>query len=785
MQKNQRPKHGPARGKGRAALSAQQTVPYLEMLKDGVCRVRDGYYTKTIAYEDINYSVASTEDQAAIFSGWCSFLNYFDSALPFQLSFVNHRSRGGGRYKVNIPMAHDEFDSIRGEYVDMLKRQIARSNNGIVRSKYITFGAPADNLAAARPRLERVEADIMGNFKRLGVQSHVLNGWERLEALHGQLHPGGREPFRFSWGDIPKTGMGTKDFIVPDSFDFRQSRTFRVGQSWGAASFLQIMASELSDKLLLELLELDAEMTVTLHVQTVDQTKAIKTVKGKISDIDKMKVEEQRKATRSGYDPDILPPDLITYAKDAAALLADLQSRNERMFLLTFLVVNTAPTRERLENEVFTVSGIAQKHNCTLRRLDWQQEQGYMSSLPLGWNGIEIQRGMTTSSTAIFIPFMTKELRMDGQALYYGMNALSGNIIMADRKRLKNPNGLFLGTPGSGKSFAAKRELINVFLATQDRIVIVDPMGEYSPLVRRLGGQVIEIAPDSPHHINPMDIEMGMNDEDSPLSMKADFLLSLCELVVGGKDGLQPIEKTVIDRCVRLVYRELALGLEGAKMPLLQDLYEELLKQPEPEAKRVATALELYCTGSLNLFNHPTNVDLSSRVVCIVLKGLGENLRKIAMHVTNEFVTSAVNANYQNGAATWCYFDEFHILLRDPLTASYFVAVWKMLRKKGCVPSALTQNVKDLLASREIENILDNTDFLVLLSQAQSDRAIIAKQLGISEHQLSYITHSNSGEGLLFYGNVTIPFVDRFPKGEIYNLLTTRPEDIANDQRNE
>ena len=349
------------------------------------------------------------------------------------------------------------------------------------------------------------------------------------------------------------------------------------------------------------------------------------------------------------------------------------------------------------------------------------------------------------------------------------MNALSHNVIMADRKKLKSANGMYLGSTGSGKSFAAKRELINVFLATQDRIVIVDPMGEYSPLVRRLGGQVIEIAPDSPHHINPMDIEIGLNDEDSPLSMKADFLLSLCELVVGGKDGLQPIEKTVIDRCVRLVYRELALGLEGAKMPLLQSLYEELLKQPEPEAKRVATALELYCTGSLNLFNHPTNVDLSSRVVCIVLKGLGENLRKIAMHVTNEFVTSAVNTNYQNGAATWCYFDEFHILLRDPLTASYFVAVWKMLRKKGCVPSALTQNVKDLLASREIENILDNTDFLVLLSQAQSDRAIIAKQLGISEHQLSYITHSNSGEGLLFYLAAILP-ADSYEDKGVYTF---------------
>ncbi|WP_423244871.1 VirB4-like conjugal transfer ATPase, CD1110 family [Eubacterium limosum] len=781
MPKNQKPKSGPARGKGRAAISAQQTIPYVQMLKDGICKVREGYYTKTLEYEDINYSVASTEDQAAIFDGWCGFLNYFDSALPFQLSFVNHRSHGGSRYKVNIPPAQDDFNSIRGEFTEMLKRQIARSNNGIVRSKYITFGVAAADLAAARPRLERVESDLMGNFKKLGVQSQPLEGREWLALLHGQMHPGGREPFRFSWGDIPKTGMGTKDYIAPDSFDFRQSRTFRVGQSWGAASYLQILASELSDKLLLELLEMDAEMTVTLHVQTVDQVKAIKTIKGKVSDIDKMRVEEQKKAIRAGYDPDILPPDLITFSKDAAALLADLQSHNERMFLLTFLIVNTAPARQRLENDLFTVGGIAQKYNCALKRLDFQQEQGFVSSLALGYNGIEIQRGMTTSSTAIFVPFMTRELRMDGQALYYGMNALSNNVIMANRKKLKSANGMYLGSTGSGKSFAAKRELVNVFLATQDRIIVVDPMGEYAPLVRRLGGQVIEIAPDSPHHINPMDIQLTVNGDESPLSMKADFLLSLCELIVGGSEGLQPVEKTVIDRCVRLVYRGLALGLEDAKVPLLQDLYEELLKQPEPEARRIATALELYCTGSLNLFNHPTNVKTDSRVVCVVLKGMGENLRKIAMHTTNDFVSASVDTNFQKGLATWCYFDEFHILLRDPLTASYFVAVWKMLRKKGCVPSALTQNVKDLLASREIENILDNTDFMVLLSQAQSDRAIIAKQLGISEHQLSYITHSNSGEGLLFYGSVTIPFVDRFPKGEIYDLLTTRPEDLNND----
>ena len=783
-QKTKRPSVPAKSGKPkkRGPQSAQQTIPYKEMLKDGICKVREGYYTKTLSYEDINYAVASSDDQSTIFDGYCGFLNYFDSALPFQLSFINHRSRPENRYSVNISPQDDDFNSIRDEFTAMLENQIAKSNNGIVRSKYITFGIQADGIAVARPRLERIEADIVGNFKKLGVQSATLSGRERLEVLHSQLHPGGREPFRFSWDMIPKTGMGTKDFIAPTSFDFRQSRAFRVGTTWGAALYMQIMASELSDKLLAELLEVDAEMTITLHIQTVDQTKAVKTVKAKLTDIDRMKMDEQKKAARAGYDIDILPPDLLTYSKDAAALLTDLQSRNERMFLLTFLVVNTAPTRQQLENDLFTVSGITQKYNCFLKRLDFQQEQGFMSSLPLGYNGIEIQRGMTTSSTAIFVPFMTQELRMDGQALYYGMNALSHNVIMADRKKLKSANGLYLGSTGSGKSFAAKRELINVFLATKDRIIVVDPMGEYAPLVRRLGGEVIEISPNSPHHINPMDLKLNLAGEDSPLSMKADFLLSLCELIIGGKEGLQPIEKTVIDRCVRLVYRELALGIGDRKMPLLQDLYETLCQQPEPEARRIATALELYCTGSLNMFNHPTNVQTDSRITCVVLKSMGENLRKIAMHITNELVTQAVDENFSRSLATWCYYDEFHILLQDALSASYFVRVWKMLRKKGCVPSALTQNVKDLLASREIENILENSDFMILLSQAQGDRAILARQLGISEHQLSYIAQSNSGEGLLFFGNTTIPFVDRFPRGEIYNLLTTRPEDIREAQ---
>ena len=439
-----------SKARKRGPQTAQQTIPYREMHRDGVCRISEDYYTKTIEYEDINYAVASTEDQGIIFDGYCGFLNYFDATLPYQLSFINHRSRPESRYSVNIPPQDDQYNSVRDEYTGMLKGQIAKSNNGIVRSKYITFGIHAAGIQTARPRLERVEANILSNYGKLGVQARPLSGKERLALLHSQLRPGSREPFRFSWDMIPRTGMGTKDFIAPDSFDFRQARLFRVGTTWGAASYMQIMASELSDKLLAELLELDMEMTITMHIQTVDQSKAIKQIKAKISDIDKMKVEEQKKAVRAGYDMDILPPDLVTYSKDAAAMLADLQSRNERLFLLTFLVVNTANTRQQLENDLFTVAGIMQTYNCFLRRLDFQQEQGYMSSLALGYNGIEIHRGMTTSSTAIFVPFMTRELRMGGEAVYYGQNALSHNVIMADRKKLKAPNGLYhkgTGTP--------------------------------------------------------------------------------------------------------------------------------------------------------------------------------------------------------------------------------------------------------------------------------------------------------------------------------------------------
>ena len=759
--------------------SAQQTIPYVEMCRDGICKVNSRLYTKSIAFEDINYQLAQNEDKTAIFENWCDFLNYFDSSIFVQLSFINQKaSLNEFRKRINIPAQEDAFNDIRSEYSGMLQSQLTKGNNGLVKKKYITFGIEADSLRTAKPKLERIETDILNNFKTLGVRTEPLSGYERLKVLHDVFNMDSNEPFRFSFDMVARTGLSTKDFIAPTSFDFREGKCFKMGRTIGAVSFLQILAPELNDRMLADFLEMDSNITVNFHIRTIDQAKAIKSIKSKITDLDKMKIEEQKKAVRSGYDMDIIPSDLATFGGEAKRLLQDLQTRNERLFLVTILIMNTATNRQKLENAVFQTAAIAQKYNCALKRLDFQQEEGLMSSLPIGVNQVEIERGLTTSSTAVFVPFTTQELFQGGEALYYGLNALSNNMIMVDRKQLKNPNGLILGTPGSGKSFSAKREMTNAFLITEDDIIVCDPEAEYFPLVQKLGGQVIRISPVSTDYINPLDINTNYSEEENPLTLKSDFILSMCELIVGGKDGLQPVERTVIDRCVRQMYREHLQDPETSKMPTLQTLYDLLCSQPEGEAVRLATALEIYVSGSLNVFNHETNVDLNRRLVCLDLKKLGAGLRTIAMLIMQDLVNSQVSMNFLRGIATWCYFDEFHVLLRDRLTASYCVAIWKMLRKKGCVPSALTQNVKDFLASPEIENIFENSDFLVLLSQAQGDRQILAKQLGISPHQLSYVTHTNSGEGLLFFGNTTIPFVDRFPQNtELYAIMTTRPED--------
>lgn len=905
-----------AKRKQERKISAQNSIPYREMAKDGICRVQEKYYSKTIRFYDINYQLAQNEDKNAIFENWCDFLNYFDSTIQFQISFINHHSNMKEFESViQIQPQNDAFDDVRMEYAQMLRDQLAKGNNGLVRTKYITFGIEAENIREAKPKLERIEADILNNFKVLGVSAYPLNGEERLQILYETFNPEEKVPFQFSYDRILRSGMGTKDFVAPTSFVFKEGKTFQMGNTIGAASYLQILAPELTDKMLAEFLDMNRNLIVNLHIQSIDQMKAIKLVKNKVTDINRMKIEEQKKAVRAGYDMEIIPSDLNTYGGEAKRLLEDLQSRNERMFLVTVLFLNTAKTKQELDNAVFQTAGIAQKYNCSLRRLDYMQEQGLMSSVPLGMNMIPIKRALTTTSTAIFVPFTTQELFMGGESLYYGLNALSNNMIMVDRKKLKNPNGLILGTPGcftgetklllpdgrkvsflellekkeevlvnsfdfqkqelvkargydvrctkevtelvevelengetarctpdhwfltqsagyveacnlkvgakfipehevkavrflnleeavpvydisvegyqnfllscgvvvhnSGKSFAAKREIANVFFATQDDIIIGDPEGEYYPLVHALGGQVIHISPTSHDYINPMDINLDYSDDDNPLGFKSDFILSLCELIMGSRNGIEAEEKSVIDRCLPLVYQKYFENPIPENMPVLGDLYDCLRKQKEVQAQRIATALEIYVNGSLNVFNHHTNVELNNRIVCFDIKDLGKQLKKLGMLIVQDQVWNRVTVNCVAHKSTRYYIDEFHLLLKEEQTASYSVEIWKRFRKWGGIPTGITQNIKDLLASREIENIFENSDFIYMLNQAAGDRQILAKQLNISPHQLSYVTNSGEGEGLIFYGNVIIPFKDRFNHNlRLYSLMTTRPSDL-------
>lgn len=772
-----------AKQTGKHELSAQDSIPYQRMWPDGLCRVTDVFYSKTIQFQDINYQLCREEDQITIRGEWGEFLNYFDPDVPFQFSFLDlTESMDCIEQRITIPLCGTEHDSIRVEYEQMLRAQLAKGRNGQSKTKYISFGVTAATAKEAKARLDRIELDAINILRQMGVSAASLNGHERLKVMHDMLHIGTEQPFQFSWDWLVPSGLSTKDFIAPSSFAFPTGNRFMLGSTYGAASNLQILAPELNDRVLLDFLNMESDLIIGMHIQSVDQSKAIKIIKRKITDLDRSKIEEQKKAVRSGYDMDIIPQDLITYGTGAKKMLQDLQSRNERMFLVTFLMVNTGRSQEQLNSAIQQACSIAQQKNCVLTRLDFQQEAGLMSCLPLAQNLVPIERNLTTSSISIFVPFMTQELfQRSKEALYYGVNALSNNLIMVDRKLLKNPNGLILGTPGSGKSFSAKREISNVFLVCpDDDIVISDPESEYAGLVTLLGGQVIRVSPTGKDYINPMDLNLDYSDEDNPLSLKSDFILSLCELIVAKKEGLTPVEKTIIDRCVRLVYRDYLAEPTPDNMPILEDLYLTLRQQPEPDAAEIATALEMYVRGSLNVFNHRTNVDVNSRIVCYDIKELGKQLKKIGMLIVQDQVWNRVTINRANHRTTRYYMDEMHLLLKEEQTASYSVEIWKRFRKWGGIPTGITQNVKDFLKSSEAANIFENSDFVYMLNQAPDDCKLLAERLHIAPPQLAYITHVPAGEGLLFYGDTLVPFVDHFPKDtELYRIMTTNFREVA------
>lgn len=765
--------------------SAQQTIPYLRMYPDGVCRVTDKLYSKTVQFYDINYQQAQDSDKDAIFGGWSGIQNFYQPGVHIQYSYPNFKTNEAEFERdLILNPQEDGNNDIRDEFTGMLMGQVEKGNNAIVRTKYATISVEADSLRSAKVRLEQTELQMLNHYKRLGIRGEPMDGKQRLELLYRILHMDDpQSAFRFDWKWLPASGLSTKDFIAPSSLYFKEAHRFCIGKKMATVSYLHILAAELDDRVLVDFLNMETTQVVTMHIQSIDHVEAIKMVKHKLTDLNRSKIDEQKKAVRSGYDIDILPSDLNTYTTDFNAMLQSLTSHNERLFLMTFTILHTGDTRKELDSVIMQAKGIAQEKLCQLIPLDYQQEEGFVSALPLGLNKVEIQRTMTTSGVAIFLPFITQELfQRDPEALYYGLNALTNNLIMANRKSLKNPNGLILGTPGSGKSFSAKREIANVFLATQDHIMICDPEGEYYPLVNRLKGQVIRISPTSTDYINPLDINVNYSDGDDPIRLKSDFILSLCELVLGEQEGVGAQQKSIIDRALREIYTPFFADPVPEKMPILGDLYNKLRSMEEPEAAEVATALELYVTGSLNVFNHQTNVELNNRLVCYDIKHLGQNLKKLGMLIVQDQVWNRVTINRAQRRSTWYYMDEFHLLLREPQTAAYSIEIWKRFRKWGGVPTGITQNVKDLLISREVESIFENSEFIMMLNQAPGDSAELAKRLHISDHQLSHVTQAGEGEGLLFFGNVIIPFVDRFPKDtELYRIMTTKPSEMLKE----
>ena len=764
--------------------TAQNTITFKKMFRDGICQVTSEFYTKMVEFYDINYDLLEIEDQGEILEEYSKLINYFDPSIRFELFLFNRQVNEQTLIdQFDIPLQGDDFDDIREEYTEMLKNQAAKGNNGIIKSKYLIFGTECKGYKEAKSKLNNIEKDVIKNLLNLGTHAKSLDGKERLRILHEYFNQDTMEPFRFSFKDLAESGKSVKDYIAPPGFDFRYPNRFKSGNMYGCVSYLDIIAPKFTDELIKHLLDIDANLTISMHMQTEDPVKAIKKLKAVISNIQKMKIEEQKKAVRSGYDMDILPTDIVTYEKDTLEFLDDLNTSNQKMINMTFLITCYGRTKRELESLMQRVSGIIQQANCDLRCLQYLQEQGLMASAPIGCNETGIERTLSTKSTAILVPFCTQELFMPAPAIYYGLNALSNNMIMVDRKKLKNPNGLILGTPGSGKSFAAKREITNAFFVTKDDIIIGDPEGEYYPLVHALGGQVVHISPTSKDYINPMDINMDYSDDDNPLGVKSDFVLSLCELIMGSRDGIEAEEKSVIDRCLPLVYQKYFADPKPENMPVLGDLYDCLRKQKEPQAQRIATALEIYVNGSLKVFNHRTNVELNNRIVCFDIKELGKQLKKIGMLIVQDQVWNRVTIN-RGIKSTRYYIDEFHLLLKEEQTAAYSVEIWKRFRKWGGIPSGITQNIKDLLASREIENIFENSDFILMLNQAAGDRQILAKQLNISPYQLSYVTNSGEGEGLLFYGTTIIPFKDKFDKNlKLYSLMTTKPEEVEKREK--
>ena len=791
--------------------SVQDAIPIRRIWPDGIFCF-GSTYSKTIRFSDINYAIASKEDKTAMFLGWSELLNALDAGSVTKITINNKRlDRQNFERTILLPARGDGLDGYRKEYNDMLTGKVTDASNSVVQERYLTLSTHRKDVGEARTFFDRVSGEVSRRLSALGSHGEELDAGQRLRVLHDFYRAGDEAPFSFDPKEAMRWGRSFKDAICPDSLEYKKDH-FVMGDKYGRVLFLKEYASYIKDAMINELTGLDRTMMLSIDVIPVPTDEAVREMQNRLLGVETNVTNWQRRQNSSQNFSAVVPYDLEQQRKETREMLDDLTTRDQRMFYAVVTLVHLADSKQQLDSDTKALQSIARTHLCQLTCLHWQQAEGLDTALPLGLRRIDALRTLITESLAVLMPFKAQEIRHRHGA-YYGQNSISRDLILADRWELLNANGFVLGVSGSGKSFTAKREMAALALSTQDDIIVIDPESEYRPLIEGLGGQVIEISATSPNHINAMDMEPGygggngvpagtqrsgsggersrngMNELwpqgrserygvcGDDVVLKSEFLLSLCEQLMGAGQ-LSAREKSIIDRCAAQCYRDyLRRGCRGTA-PTLQDFHAELLRQPEEEARDVALAIELFTQGSLNTFAKPTNVDTDARILCYDIRDLGRQLLPVGMLVVLDSIFNRILRNQTRGRSTWVYIDEIYLLFQHEYSANFLFNLWKRVRKYRACCTGITQNVDDLLQSHTARTMLANSEFLVMLNQAATDRAELARLLNISDNQLSYITNVEPGRGLIKCGSAIVPFQDDFPRHtRLYQLMTTKPSD--------
>ena len=755
--------------------SVQDAIPIRRVWPDGIFQAGK-QFSKTFSFTDINYSIAGKDEKTSMFLDYSELLNALDSGASAKITIHNRRlDKAEFECALLLPMKEDGLDGYRREYNEMLLSKVTGTNNSVVQERYFTVSVGKKNVDEARTWFSRVGTDLLTHLSRLSSVGRELDLPARLQIFRDFFREGEPAP-PFDWNSQARRGHSFKDWFCPDAMEF-ESDCFRIDGRWGRVLYLRDYASYLKDSMIAELCGLNRSLMLSIDILPVPTHEAVREIQNRMLGIETNAANWQRRQNDTNNFSAVLPYDMEQQRRETREMLEDLTNRDQRMMFGLVTLVHLAESKEQLDSDTESIVSTARRHLCQMSTLRWQQKDGLDTVLPYGLRRIQALRTLTTESTAVLIPFRAQEILQEG-GIYYGQNAVSKNMIVADRRKLLNGNSFRLGVSGSGKSFSAKEEIVSIALATGDDILILDPESEFGTLTESLGGEVIRISASSDTHLNAMDMDGAYGDERNPLIEKSEFILSLFEQLIGA-GGVSAKEKSILDRCTYDVYREYQANRFQGEPPTLRELYHALLSQPEPEARGLALSSELFITGSLNTFAQHTNVNTKARILCYDIRELGEQLMPIGMLVTLDAIFNRVIQNWKLGKTTWIFCDEFYLLFRYPYSADFFYKLWKRIRKYNGLVTGLTQNVEELLRSDTARLMLANSEFLILLNQSATDREELARLLHISETQLSYITNVAAGCGLIRCAGNIVPFENSFPRHtHLYRLMTTKPDEV-------